>query len=428
MYPERNKGGLSEFSLINWPGKKAFASDTSGDVDRGMHTFNDVAYKVTGGTLYSVSSAGALTSIGTISGIGRVSMADNGSVMVICAAGTMYSYDGTTLATVSLAFSPNVVTYLNKQFITDGGDGNFYVSDPGTTTFNALNVAEPESSSDTLVSPHAYNQILYNISEESIEPWDNQGTGNPPFTRMDGAIIEGIGSLSPHGVASTPNAMYLISGDGIGYRVVGFEKEALSPPSIGFSFNQYDLTKVYAYSFALDAQWFVVFQFSEASWVFCESVGEFVEAETGTSYTKAYGKNLVGDLGNVRELDPDTFTNAGARITKERILPVLAGESLGDPRTLMEMKSLYLSLETGVGLISGDDEDVDPQLMIQPSIDGGKTWGREDWLNIGRLGDTVDVRWDRMLQFRQLSVRIRYTGKTAFRLYSAAIDVRQAGV
>ena len=425
---------MSEFVLQSWPGLKAFVSASG--ANRGSHTFAGRSFKITDTTLLEVLSDGSTVSRGTIGGANFCSFADDGETMVICNGQTPYSYASNTLTQLSaITFDPVAVHYLNQQFIFTGSDNRFYVSDAGTTTVNALNTAVPESDPDGLTVAYPYNQILYLLSSNSCEPWDNVGTGNPPFERIDGAIIENVGCDSPHGVAQTPSAMYFISPEGIAYRIRGYSPEQISRPAVSKAFQGYTLNNYKAFTIVFDAQRFIVFAFDEATWVFAETVtegGEWFELEDrggvwpGTSYSFAYNKHLVGCGGNVLELDFDTFTNNGEVLTRERVLAVIAGEQLGRPRQRLEMSKLYLSLETGVGLTSGQGEN--PQIIVQPSYDGGKTFGIETFINTGRLGETEkDVEWSNMHQFKQLVVRLKATDPVAWNLYTASIDLRTVG-
>ena len=432
FYPERNKGGLSEFILMPWPGLKSFS--TGSGIDRGQHVFNNLTYKVSGITLYEIDAAGTQTAIGTIAGSRFCSFADNGTTMVICNGSTPYSFTGSTQLTslTAITFNPKVVTYLNKQFIFDGDDGNFSVSDPGTTTINALNNAEPESAPDALVAPFVYNQILYLFGKKTIEPWDNTGTGNPPFERIDGGILEDVGTLSPYGITSTPNAIYFIAFDGVAHRMVGFRAESISNPAVSRLFQSYTLDTVKAFTITFDGQPFCVFVFDEATWAFSETLSEWFELDDrgarwlGTSCVSNYGKRLIGDAGNVHELDFDTFTNNGNFIGRERILQVIAGETFGSPRQRIEMSKLRISLEAGVGATTG--QGADPILIVQPSYDGGKAYGKEYWLRTGRLGEhETDVEWHHMAQFKQLAIKLRMTDPIKWVLAAASIDLREAG-
>ena len=63
------------------------------------------------------------------------------------------------------------------------------------------------------------------------------------------------------------------------------------------------------------------------------------------------------------------------------------------------MTALQVVFEQGTGLITGQGSD--PQVMMQYSDDGGKTWSHEKWRSIGSIGRYKHRSiWRRLGQFR----------------------------
>jgi len=84
---------------------------------------------------------------------------------------------------------------------------------------------------------------------------------------------------------------------------------------------------------------------------------------------------------------------------------------------------IQFAVETAVGI--GDD---DPQMIVDYSTDGGRSFGAESWLSLGRSGDYQESIEDHSnRKFKDLTVRITYTENTRFTLYDAGIYVRGAG-
>jgi hypothetical protein len=231
-------------ALYSFPGQKAFSTGVAGESDRGIHKqlFLGKGYKVSGPTLYSFTSTGVQTSVGVIAGSGLVSMSDNGTVLVIIGGGLAYSYNGSTLTTISLSFTPVQVAYLNNQFILLASDGLIYIGDVGLTTFDAINSFSAESNPDPMVGIRVFNQFLFNFGERSVEPWENTGVGNPPFERMNGAIIEDVGLANQNCIVESSSALYFLGFDNIPYRVVNFQAQKLTDnnPGINELFSGYN--------------------------------------------------------------------------------------------------------------------------------------------------------------------------------------------
>ena len=214
MYAEILPSGRNEGCLMPWPGTVTFAAITG--IDRGQHVFQNVLYKVNGTTLYSVDSSGVFTTIGTIGGTARCVIADDGDKMIIVTAGLVFLYDGTDLTTITdpILVNPQSVTVLNKRAIYDTGVGGQFVQanvgDPAT--LDPSNVAVAESNGDALVRCYAFEQRVYFMGEETIEPWYDRGVDNPSLDRIDTGIMQ-IGLDALNSVANTDKFVYFLGDD-----------------------------------------------------------------------------------------------------------------------------------------------------------------------------------------------------------------------
>lgn len=423
-------------ALYSFPGQKPFSSGTAGEYDRGIYgqLFDGKAWKVSASTLYSFDSAGVQTSQGTIGGSGLVSMADDGNVLLIVSGGVMYSHDGTTLSTLTLTFTPLRVDYLNNQFIALDDAQVVRIADVGTTTFDPINSFTANSASDLMVSIKVFNQFLFNFKGNSIEPWENTGSGNPPFERMNGAIIEGVGLANPDAVCVTPQAIYFLGNDGLPYRVVNFQAQKLSDSNPGISelFTSYDKDTAFVQCMELFGQDVILFFFPSDSivWGVSQETSLWFQLDhdvnntlyKGKTIARLFGKTLIGDRenGNIYELDTDTYQNNGTAIVRERVFRPMAGETIGAPRAYLQMKLIQFAVETGVG--SGNP------LMVSFSTDGGRSYGSERWLSLGEAGDYLErVETYQNRKFKDLAVKVRYVGNTRFTLYDSAIFLRESG-
>ena len=78
-------------------------------------------------------------------------------------------------------------------------------------------------------------------------------------------------------------------------------------------------------------------------------------------------------------------------------------------------------METGRGLQSGQGSD--PQVMMQYSDDGGRTWSNERWVSAGAAGKyKTRVRWGRCGSGRDRVWKVRYTEPTFFQINEAYIN------
>lgn len=436
MYPEALDNGLVNVAAHNFPGLKRELSGNSGEFDRGTHIFKGNLYQVAGSQLYLVSSGYVRTAIGSINGVERVSMADNGTVMVIVTDGFgEYTYDGTTFTSTTLGQNPSNVEYLNNQFFYDDDDGRVGVSSIGGTTVPAGNYFTPESSPDSLVRTYVFNQFIYVFGETTIEPWQ-PATGLPPVERMNGAIVENVGLAGKDAISNTENAMYFIANNGDAYQLQGFAPKTISTVAIANEWRSYTISDALVQAVNILSLDFVIFSFPTdgKTWGYVEQYNLWFELETGTakgrwlgnSIIRAYNSNVVADYatGNIYTLDESTFTDNEITTVRERIFAPLAGEKFGKPRQMMQMTEFGLSIETGVG----NSSEIEPLVIIAFSTDGGRTFANGKFKQVGQQGEyQKDVKTNSNRHFKDLTVRIRYTEPNKFSLFTSYIQIRETG-
>lgn len=435
LIPEFTPSGRSQKALTCWPGDKAFSSDNSG-ADRGLHVFANQLYKVTGGTLYRIESNGTQTLIGTVLGSNPCVFADDGNSMRIATGSLDYIYDGSTLAQITDSdLTPgNSVAYLNQQMINDSSGGQFQVSNVGDPdNIDALNVATAESAPDDTVRVFTFNERLYLFGDRNnTETWYNSGTGNPPFDRIQGGTMNvAIGAV--YSVAASAEFMYFFGFDKSVYRVSAYQAQKITPNAIANTFENFTTSSdARGYTLAFEGQYFYVLNFPTEgqTWCYSEAGNAWFQLSTGadqsnyigTSYAFCYGKHLIANAGDVRELDLDTYTSNGLPMIRERVSAPIV-----DPTgQRIMMNRFQLIMEVGVGLISG--QGVDPQIMFEASYDGGKSWTNESWVDIGRMSEgRIKVEWFNMSSAYEIMVRFRVSDPVFISVHSAAIDIRPGG-
>lgn len=415
------KKGRSEYILQSFYGLKTFATQ-AGSADRGMLQNQGKLYKITDTTLYEVSSSGTYTTLGTIPGSNRCIMKALGAQVVIAnGSGAVYIWDGSTLTQNT---SPNIgtprgVAVLNNQAIYDAGTGQgFDVSDVGLPgTINGLNNASAESFSDNLLITYAWRDVLYLMGTESIELWRNSGEGNPPFDKIEGAQISmGLGAI--YSVADSPDLQFFLGSDNQFHTLTPGSTAldtVISTPAMAKQIAGYLIkSDCIGWTMELEGQWFYVATFPAqgATWVYPVG-GEWFEWGTGTgriranSYAYVFGKHLVAEhnTGSIYELDAETYTDAGEVIIRTRDSAPIHSGLIGQDNKEFEINSLEIVLETGQGILSGQGSD--PYIMVSVSRNGGKSFGTERMLRIGKLGERITVRTNGLGRFKPEGCVIR---------------------
>lgn len=442
LYQEVVEEGQGNYVLHSFPGLSSFGSTTAG-ADRGATVFDGVKYRVIGNNLYSVSSAGVHTTIGTITGTARCTFANDGSNLFITAGnGDVFWYDKLTLVQVtdSDIQGATAVTIINNQFVYTK-PSLFVVSNVGDgSTASGLNAASAEVKPDKIIRAYAFDQVLYLFGEGTVERWYNSGVGSPPFDRIEGQLTE-IGCSSLQSIANTSQAVYWLGDDRSIYRERGGSAQRISTTAISNAIESYaTVSDAYANTFTFQGMEFYVLTFPTAdkTWCLNESLGNkgWLELSSGdaggawqaSSIVNVYGKNLVTDIasGDVWNLDIDAYDHGGTAMVRRRVTSPVSGLTLGVAGQRIQMNRLELLLEKGVGLLSGQGED--PRIMCEVSYDGGKSFTTGTWMRIGRLGET-QLKAELWLtrSFYEAVFRFTITDPVNISIYGAAIDIQPAG-
>lgn len=435
LYPELPQGGQSYSALMSWPGAKLLSGGQA--KNRGIIGWKNNLYTVNGQTLYKINSEANKVSLGAIMGTGRCVFAGGGFWLYIATEGSVYRTNGTTLETVTDEDlePPNSVAYLNNQFIYDGNDGRFTVSDVGDgSSIDALNYATAEAFNDDLKRVYVFNQQLYLMGEHSIEPWYNSGVGTPPFDRIEGGLSQ-VGIAGVHAVTNTDKAMYFLGHDRTCYRLNGYIPEQISTAGVSSAIESYaDVSDCFCFSLKLQGQSFVAFSFPTAdkTWCYSEPLNFWFELSTGLNggrhlangYAYLWGKHIVSDYrsGNIYEWDSKTFADNGEPIVRERTLQPVFSDGIASPDKDVFWHEIELSLNSGYGLPNGDELEV----MMQFSDDNGHTFSNELWRTGGKSGQyTHKLNWASLGRSKNRIYRFRTTDpiETHFFKLSARIGV-----
>lgn len=431
-YPEVNIETSTTVSLQPFFGATLFAFTAYG-ADRGVGYWGDKVYKVTGTALYSVTSAGVMASIGTISGTGRCDLLPSAAYLVVVTSGYVYIYDGATLTLaddVDLE-SPETGAFLNNQWIYSGDDGRFCTSDAGLPgTINGLNYAAAESSGDPLIRVFVFNQLVYLFGTATIETWYNSGVGTPPFDRVEGGIVQtGLGAV--YSVAANDNLIYFLGDDALVYQMSGSQARSISTIPVAQAFESYDdISDAVGFCYTISGQNFYQLNIGGATWVFNEAAGAWFEATIGTterqhpatSSVRAFGKVLLCDGGALMELSPTEPLYNGSALIRERVTGVINGETLG-----AEYIGRPLFMSRCEVIIKGmPPTGVVPEVLLSWSDDAGVVWSPELSIATQQLSPTtfkaITCQLGRFYD-RIFKIRIEDKSRCAIHRMTGDIDV-----
>ena len=407
LFPEIvPEGGKEPAFLQRAPGLRLLATVGTGPI-RGLWAHKGYGYVVSGAALYRVNSLYSATFIGLVSGIGPVSIADNGIQIFFACNGPSYIYNTQTnvFGQITDPDFPGAVTV-------DYLDGYFVFVEPNSqkvwvtsllegTSIDPLDFASAEGSPDNLVSSIVDHREVWLFGTNSVEVWYNAGTADFPLARIQGAFNE-IGCAAAYSVAKLDNALFWLGsdarGNGVVYRANGYTGQRISTHAVEWHIQQYsDISDAVAYTYQQDGHAFYVLNFptANATWVYDVATqswheragfvnGQFTRHRSNCQMN-FNGEIVVGDYenGKIYAFDQDVYDDAGTITKWLRAWRALPTGQNNLKRTAHH--SLQLDCESGVGLIVGQGSD--PQVMLRWSDDGGHTWNGDRWASMGKIGE-----------------------------------------
>lgn len=399
LYPEiGNPTAKNVMCLLGTPGKRLWVNLPGGAV-RGLFRFS--AFKsiaVSGPNVYVVTSAGVATLIGAITGGDTpVSMAANGSVVMLGAGTTGYSVDpvaGTVTQIVDPDFQgADSIGFIDGYFIFNKpGTGQFQITDLYSTDVDPLDFATAEGSPDLLLSLLVDHREVWLFGETSTEVWWNSGNPDFPFERINGAFIE-QGTAAKYSPAKMDNSVYWLAfneeGAGQVMRAAGYQPERVSDHGVEYAIGQMSrIDDAIGYTYQQEGHHFYVLTFPTAqqTWVLDSATGMWHQRAYRNTVTNAAerdramcqmnfaGKVLVGDHtnGNVYQLDLDYFTDNGDPIVRTRTSPYLSDMNY----RFQAFDWLQVDMLMGVGLsVRGPGGDGEASVTLGWSTDPSMTEG-----------------------------------------------------
>ena len=463
FYDTRKDGDKNAAILRGTPGLKLWTTVPSSPI-RGWHVVAGVLYVVAGSYLYSYSdSTGFFTNLGTIttSSAGYVSMDDNVNQLgivdgvglwvytLISGAYKQYPTAGNFGQVTTDANTPNgakTITFLSGYTIVEKPNTLFvYISAPSSATDDMTNWTNVSSlpnyvikndSSDPVLAVDSFNGMIVVWGTNSIEYFQNAGTSPNPFARVTGGSQTwGLAAIWSRQIIS--NSMIFLGQNPQGGTQVmmlqGYAPERVSNSDIEniiSSFSTY--SDAIAISYMLDGHpmYQLTFPSADRSFLFDASTKAWQEASSGV--LKPYGRhlanlsevyegfNIVADLtsANIYQFDVNTYTDNGAPIKR-----MVVTKHINDGGNLMAISEILLDMETGVGLQSGQGSN--PQLMMEVSTDGGRTWTQQRWTSIGTIGTYLARANYRRVGFgRDFVFRFTMTDPVKFTIMRGSLAIK----
>lgn len=427
---------LSQAALFPCSGIKELASsgDLPTDINRGGHVKAGKPYFVNGGYLYrldrTIDGLGVesftLVQLGIITGSGRVSMSDNGKQLMLVTDGKGWIYDeaaGTPFQQITdpdftANGTPEKVVFIDSFFVCSTDTKKLIKSAANDgLNWNALDFGSAEADPDSIVSPYVFKNQLYAFGSETVETFQNIGSGGFPFQKIQGFIIN-KGLTAPFGITDTTDGIVFLGAGtnetpaiwlSSGGQVQKLSTTAIDSAIAGYSLE--DQQNTFAITYAQSGAYFVSFIFPRATFEYNFSSGKWNQRESriinpngltefvtwrAKSLVAAYGRLIVGDSqsGKIGELSRSVYTEY-----ELPILRVLTTSPFQNQGNAFFLPQLELTMESGT---STDNTD---QIVRLSTSKDGKTFNSEIDRSFGKTGEYQKrIIWRKLGRFARFSV------------------------
>lgn len=378
------------------------------DASRGEKTFKGRLYVVNGPTLFRVNADHTLTNLGQIESDARVTMVNNDSQLLILVpggAGYIFSDDPDSLTEITDSDfrangNPQYACFIDGYFVFTTDQKKFIVSELNDgLNYNALDFGSAESSPDGVVVPFVQNNQLFVGGEFTVEGFQNIGGNEFPFQRSGLFLQQGV--FAPFSPTQTKDAVLFIGGgedeSPAVWALQGNGTQKVSTQAIDdilLRLTADELADVYGWSYGQAGHYFVGFALPDTCIVFDTTTSRWHERTSRVEisgaiqtisyrvrgFATAYGRLYVTDSqdGRIGVADIDTYTEYGADIAR-----IVATQPFQNNMEPFFLPLLEVTVESGVGTAACPD----PQIRLQVSRDGGKTWSDERSRSMGAVGN-----------------------------------------
>jgi hypothetical protein len=362
----------------------------------------------------------------------------------------MYAQQFSILPTTDGAFEGGGVVDVNDNYFIYNRPNSqqFAVSGLLSPITQGLSFGSKFTSPDNLVSLIASNGQLYLLGEKSSEVWADQGTFPLAYQRIPGSSTQ-QGIVAPFSVARCGNSFAYVSQNIRGLNQIvfmnGYTPQRISTHAVENSLLDQYTADAIAYTYQLEGHevYVVTFPTIDITWAYDFTTGlwhKWLWVDSNNIYHRHrsncaavfQGVVVVGDWenGNLYQLDQSAYTDNGDEVRRLRRAPHLVSDLqrqyfdelqiqfqpgvgtggfsrdrntyLGDPYTIPLNDPLIIGVQEiavlgNANQINPNDILYNPKAMLRWSNDGGSTWSKEYWQDIGMQGKyTHRAIWRRL--------------------------------
>lgn len=290
----------------------------------------------------SLDEAGNVTTFGTITGTGRVSMAASQTLIwIVVPDGNSYHFNiATGVLTLNLDpgfLGPAIAVAFKDSFFFFCTETIIFNANLDGITFSPTDFGTAEVNPDIIQTILELNGQFYAVGTETIQPYQTTGGSGFPLSTITTATVN-RGVASRFGVVKANNTFYFIGG-GDQQEVsiwvfTGTSAVKVSTPAIDhFMQEQSDdaIKSVFALSYETEGDEQISFTFPNRTFVYwpqtSQKLGRNIWTEKSTAGTRhrvntvvrAFNRIYVGDerTEKIGIIDPSIFTEYGDTVSRE---------------------------------------------------------------------------------------------------------------
>lgn len=416
-------------AIVQAQGIKDFLTVGAGST-RGGIVVNGVLYAVIGTVLYRIPQTGSASALGPVPGVAYVDMAGDETHLMLVTSTMGYYWNGTTVQKIIDPDFPGAewVEELDGYFIVGAPDsGKFYISsNRNPAEWDGLDFASAERYPDDLVGAIVNLGELILFGRDSFEIWGDTGNSDFPLEQVGNGIGE-TGLLSRYAVNKAANVVIFISNKGKVCQLNGYTPQVISTPAIEQIIEDAPDKSCFSMTWSEGGHDFVAFSFDSATIVYDLSTQLWHE-RVSLGFTRwrplfilrCYDEWLVGDFytNRIGLLDPTVFAE-----WQDTLWAMATAPPVTDGNRRVFHSRLELVFESGVGLNTGLGSD--PQVMLDWSDDGGRTWSAQRYRSLGKIGEfRARSVWNMLGQARDRVYRYQISDPVRRTLILATTEVR----
>lgn len=361
VVPAEKAGTRAPAVLRCCPGLSDLVDTGTGAAIRGIHNAEGVLLVVAGTTLFRIDTKLNVHPVGTVPGVGRVSMAHNqitgGNQVAIANGQSGYVFNTKDNSFVQITDDgfPGAITFAYADSyilgIEPGRRFGFTSDLANALSYNTLDQYEAESSPDALVGQGVIFREWWMFGERTVEIWANTGAETGTWQRTPGTGME-VGAASPWCISNLDNSIFWLGSDGVVYRANGYSPQRISTFPIEQAISRCTLNT--AFSFTYEDRGHKVFYLTLLdghTWGYDVASQEWHRRESFdlsrwrlSDLVKWNGKWVGGDYvnGKLYELDWDVQTESADPLVRRRVTGVTQ-----DAQNALIVQGLALVIDTG---------------------------------------------------------------------------------